>query len=110
LEIAKSAVAMANTRGGTIFLGVDNNGIITGFQGDKPEEKIRDLLKDCDPPLTPKVNLIRHNLGLVVRISVSEGTDKPYTVKGRGIIVRSGSTDRAATRYEIDQMRRISGF
>ena len=63
----------------------------------------------CDPPLEPKVEIIHHRSGPVIRVAVNEGTDKPYTVKGT-IYVRSGSTDRVATRYEIDQMTRNKGL
>ncbi len=108
-EIAISVVAMANTSGGTILLGVDDNASITGFSKPKPEGIVRDLLRQyCDPPLEPKVEVICHPSGPVIRIAVTEGADKPYTVKGT-IYVRSGSTDRIATRYEIDQMTRNKG-
>lgn len=39
----------------------------------------------------------------ILVIAVPEGKDKPYQVKDRGVFVRSGGTDRIATRYELDE-------
>jgi hypothetical protein len=103
--IAISAVAMANRKGGTVLLGVDDNGQIVGFEGDKPEEAVRNVLRDyCEPPLEPKVDVIDCRGKQVVRIEVQEGTNKPHWIKGKGPYIRSGSTNRIATRFEIDQM------
>lgn len=105
-DIAISVVAMTNRRGGRILIGVDEGtASIVGYQADKPEETIRDILRlNCDPPIEPKVEIIPMNDKKVVSITVSEGADKPYGVKNKGVYIRSGSTNRIATRYELDLM------
>src|SRR5260370_561227 len=109
-DIAISVVAMANRRGGRILIGVDEeSATIVGYPVDRPEETIRSILREhCDPPVEPKVEVIAFNSMKVVSISVSEGADKPYGVKKKGVYVRSGSTNRIATRYELDLMYRPS--
>jgi hypothetical protein len=108
-DIAISVVAMTNRGGGRILIGVDEEtSSIVGYQADKPEETIRSILREnCDPPIEPKVDLILVNEKRVVSITVSEGKDKPYGVKNKGVYVRSGSTNRIATRYELDLMYQL---
>jgi len=105
-DIAISVVAMTNRRGGRILIGVDEEtAIIVGYQADKPEETVRSILRDnCDPPVEPRIDVIPVADKRVVSITVSEGVDKPYGVKNKGVYIRSGSTNRIATRYELDQM------
>jgi hypothetical protein len=108
-DIAISVVAMTNRRGGRILIGVDEEtASIVGYQADKPEEMVRSILREnCDPPVEPKIDVISATDKRVVSITVSEGVDKPYGVKNKGIYIRSGSTNRIATRYELDQMYQL---
>lgn len=109
-DIAISVVAMANRKGGRILLGVDKEAVIVGFTSEKPEETLRNILREyCDPPLEPTVELVPYGDKLVLAITVAEGTDKPYCVKEKGPYIRSGSTNRVATRYELDQMYKRRG-
>ena len=112
-DIAISVVAMTNRRGGRILIGVDDETNIVGYQSEKPEEMIRSVLRDnCDPPIEPKIDILTTvNEKKVVSISVAEGSDKPYMVKNKGVYVRIGSTNRIATRYELDLLSqsRLSG-
>jgi Putative DNA-binding domain len=104
-DIAISVVAMTNRRGGRILIGVDDEANIVGYEGDKAEETIRSILREnCDPPVEPKIDITTVNTKKVVSIIVLDGSDKPYMVKNRGIYVRSGSTNRIATRYELNLM------
>ena len=82
-DIAISVVAMTNRGGGRILIGVDEEtASIVGYQGDKPEETVRSILRaNCDPPVEPNVDVILLNDKRVVSITVSEGRDKPYGVK-----------------------------
>lgn len=51
-KIAKEMIAFANTRGGVIFIGVDDNKDIVGVESEKSEaELIKDAaLNYCEPP------------------------------------------------------------
>ena len=103
-EFLESIVAFANTKGGTIFIGVDNHCVIKDFREDV-KAKIEDLVQgNCDPDIhvSPRpVNIGEHQILLV---EVQEGTNKPYTLVGRGIFIRRGSTDRQIKRMELDDL------
>jgi len=46
----------------------------------------------------------------VLVLEVKEGSAKPYWLKNRGPMMRSGSNDRLMTRFEAEQVfRKLSG-
>jgi ATP-dependent DNA helicase RecG len=104
-EFLETVVAFANTSGGIIFLGVDDNCRIKGFKEDV-KAKIIDLIADhCDPPIGVQIDsgvLIQGTP--ITLVKVPEGTNKPYTLKDRGIFVRRGSSDRQIKRTELDDI------
>jgi ATP-dependent DNA helicase RecG len=104
-EFLETVVAFANTSGGIIFLGVDDNCRIKGFKEDV-KAKIVDLIADrCDPSIEVQIDS-----GVLVQgtpitlVKVPESTNKPYTLKDRGIFVRRGSSDRQIKRSELDDI------
>jgi ATP-dependent DNA helicase RecG len=102
-ELLETIIAFANTKGGRIFLGVDDNCRIVGFR--KDESRIQDMIANgCDPRI--EVNIMEVNLqGRIVTIlEVPEGSNKPYIHKSKGIFIRSGASDRQATRSELDEI------
>lgn len=102
--IAKTAVAFANTFGGTIFLGVTDNAEIVGFSDPKGEERVRNILRThCEPPINPSIEIKQLQDKPILLVRIEEGKNKPYTMREKGPFVRYGSTDRAATKYELDE-------
>lgn len=105
-ELVESIVAFANGKGGRLFLGVDGNCNIVGLSPkDLDKERIVGMIRDrCEPAVEMKVNV--HEVGdkRVVIIEVSPGKNKPYLVRGKGPYIRVGSSDRIATRAELDQL------
>jgi len=103
-EFAETAVAFANGKGGTILIGVDDKSNIIGCDQDKIEEAIVSSLKSrCDPFIAPEIKKVTTDDGSIFVIRINEGTNKPYTLRDKGIYVRSGSTDRIASRIELDE-------
>jgi ATP-dependent DNA helicase RecG len=104
-EFLETVVAFANTSGGMIFLGVDDNCRIKGFKEDV-KSKIVDLIADhCDPPIEVQIDsgvLIQGTP--ITLVKVPEGTNKPHTLKDRDIFVRRGSSDRQIKRTELDDI------
>jgi len=106
-EFVESIVAFANSKGGVILLGVDDNTQIHGLSDKDSEERINGIIRShCVPE--PKYECIRRLLGEkeILVIKVEEGSDKPYTIWQKGVFIRAGSSDRIAERYELDEIYR----
>lgn len=103
--IAIGAVAFANQKGGTILVGVDNEGQIVGSFAENAKETLTNILRDrCEPPLQFSIQEATVQGKPIFVISVPEGKDKPYQVKDRGFYLRTGATNRLVMRYEMDEM------
>ena len=103
-EFIESVVAFANGEGGAILVGVDDKSNIVGFNPDKFEEQIINSIRSrCDPFIEPEIKLVKIDDKPINIVRISKGTNKPYTLRDRGVYVRSGSTDRIASRIELDE-------
>lgn len=104
-QLAKEIVALANLHGGTILLGVDDDGSVSGLQSDKVEEWVMNVFSTkVHPSILPFYEEVAYDEGRrVAVISFPQGTSKPYVVRDAGreeIYVRLGSTSRRATREQ----------
>jgi hypothetical protein len=89
LELAKDAAAMANTLGGTILVGLTDNGGQIHAEGmtDKDflalKERLEDALKDqCEPPLSVRLVPVRYGDGtLVAAINIEPFPEAPVACK-----------------------------
>lgn len=101
----ESVVAFANTEGGRILVGVDNNGKrVKGINDPKiTQETIINWISEyCDPKIDAHFEYSEELEILVV--GVPEGKNKPYDAKGRGPFLRVGATNRIASRAERENM------
>ncbi|MBP5293068.1 MAG: putative DNA binding domain-containing protein [Clostridia bacterium] len=109
-EIYKEVIAFANTEGGVIYIGIDNEGNVIGLTNvDEEYVRITNGIRDA---ILPDVTMfIQYSIqqNKVVRITVNEGTNKPYYLKAKGLkpggaYVRQGSTSVPASSELIRQM------
>lgn len=82
-KIAREFVAFANTRGGTVLIGVGDDGTIYGSKEAKGEAYV--LEQWLDQNVSPTLPFTRTEIPItstttVVMYEVAEGTDKPYRV------------------------------
>ncbi|RDC63104.1 RNA-binding domain-containing protein [Adhaeribacter pallidiroseus] len=81
-KIARTLVSFANTRGGIILVGVQDNGTIRGVD---PEEEKHTLQLAaqfyCDPPLTLGYQEVEMDNRLILEVSIPESTQKPHLAK-----------------------------
>ena len=109
-EIYKEVIAFANTDGGVVCVGIDNEGNVVGLSDvDKEYTRITNGIRDAiQPDVTMFVRFTVQD-NKVVRITVSEGTNKPYYLKGKGlkpngVFVRQGTSSVPASPDQIRQM------
>lgn len=109
-EIYKEVIAFANTEGGVVYVGIDNDGNVIGLSNvDAEYVRITNGIRDA---ILPDVTMfVQYTIqeNKVVRITVGEGTNKPYYLKAKGlkpggVYVRQGSTSVPASPELIRQM------
>jgi predicted HTH transcriptional regulator len=85
-KIAKTLCAFANTRGGILLFGVDDDGSIVGVESEKAEiELIQHAGRIlCDPMVPIDVKFVPHNHRDVIVVTVEESDRKPHWVIGPG--------------------------
>ena len=105
----KSVIAFANGPGGSLFFGIDNDGIVKGLDDVQHVcESISCKIRDYMDPL-PEVEMIPHNIdGLhILQLKVNSGHYTPYYYVGDGqrqTFVRIGDESIPAT---AEQMVRL---
>jgi hypothetical protein len=108
MEFAETLVGFSNLRGGVIIVGVDEHGDVKGLQDleiTKMDERIQNFSRElCDPPTKFTLKRVELQGKVIVVVEVPEGSAKPYWLKNRGPIIRSGSTDRVMSRVEAQQL------
>ncbi len=82
-KIAREMIAFANTRGGYILFGVDDDKEIVGVESEKSEaELIKDAaLNYCEPPVEYELDFLDINGKEVVIASVPESDNKPHRLQ-----------------------------
>lgn len=115
-DLDKEIIAFLNTHGGTIYIGIEDNGNVIGIVQelkDEYDEKVSAILtNNIKPNSRNKVDFSFNEDG-VLAIHVKEGDSKPYylTEKGpkpSGTYIRVGRSKRPATDDEILTMIRDS--
>lgn len=112
-DIKKEAVAFVNTDGGTIFIGINNNGTVSGVDNvDEVMLQVTSALRDAiKPDIMPFVQIKPEQLESksIVRIDIVPGTNKPYYLsekglKPSGVYVRRGSASQPLSDEGIREM------
>jgi len=112
-DIIKTVIAYANTGGGTLYIGIDNDGGAFGVANVeeamlKASNAIRDVVK---PDVTMFVDYTQEVIDnkAVIKIVVQKGSSCPYYIAGKGIrpegvYVRQGASSVPATETAILRM------
>lgn len=109
-EIYKEVIAFANTDGGVVYIGIDDDGNEIGIDNvDETYTRITNGIRDA---ICPDVTIfVKYTLqdNQVVKIDVGEGSYKPYYLKSKGlkpsgVYVRQGTTSVPASPEQIRQM------
>lgn len=82
-KIAKEMIAFANTKGGYLIFGVDDDREVVGVDSEKSEsEMIKDAAENyCEPPLNYSIDFIEAYGKEVVVVSIPESDNKPHRIQ-----------------------------
>ncbi len=81
-KIAKEIVAMANTKGGYLIIGVDDDGTIYGIESEKSETEIiqQTCLFYIEPPIEPNIQIVNLNKKDILVLKIESSNKKPHKV------------------------------
>ena len=89
--------AFANASGGTILIGISDEGKVTGVDtSNRSRSKIQDILNKLEPKLEITIEVKKD----IIVIHVPEGEEKPYGCP-KGFFIRIGDNSQKMTRNEI---------
>lgn len=112
-KIAKSLVAFANTQGGILLVGVDDNGYIYGVPDEKhPIHTIRKIANTwCSPPVDIEEESVELEGKIVIYIGIPESHLKPHVVihheddESRAAYIRNDDQSVEASPVKIRMMQ-----
>lgn len=112
-DICKEIIAFANSKGGTLYIGVEDNGNVVGVEDtDKVTLQLSNMVRDS---IKPDVTMFIHYETTsiedkkIVAVTIQKGTDRPYYLgskglKPSGVYVRNGNSTDPATDTAIRRM------
>lgn len=112
-DICKEVIAFANTKGGTLYIGVEDTGSIIGIENtDQVTLQLSNMIRDS---IKPDVTMFVHYEILsvedkdIIAVTIQKGTDRPYYLgskglKPSGVYVRNGTSTDPATDTAIRRM------
>ena len=104
-SFARELVALANTVGGRILLGVRDDGTVVGVDDSNIlRARIQDIARNCDPP----VKVLVEPVDSVLAIHVRESDGKPVQCSD-GFFWRQGAVSQKLSREEIRDFFRAEG-
>ncbi|MBU0910540.1 MAG: putative DNA binding domain-containing protein [Proteobacteria bacterium] len=109
-SLASEMVAFANSEGGTLFIGVADDGSVPGL-GSKDVSRINQLISNAashlvrSPLAVQTENVVLENKRIVIVLIVPKGIDKPYFDKNGVIWLKTGADKRRVNSKE--ELRRL---
>jgi ATP-dependent DNA helicase RecG len=106
-EIAEAITAFANSDGGTVVLGLDENGAPVSALPDEEEaeEALAAALRLCEPPVPTEWHTEEVDGGTVVALQVGRSEEIHRLVDGR-VLIRRGAANHEIT---SDEKPRVTG-
>lgn len=109
-DLAGEIVSFANMEGGTIIIGVSDNGTIKGISIVDMEERIMNICRNnCIPNIIPIYQEIVINDEKIIILTIPKGANKPYYTVDNKYYIRVGTTKRIASREELMRLFQASG-
>ena len=112
-DICKEVIAFANTKGGTLYIGVNNDGSVVGVKNaDQVILQMNNMIRDSiKPDVTMFVGYEAQHVSDkdIIAVTIQKGTDRPYYLSSKGlkpsgVYVRNGTSSDPATDTAIRKM------
>lgn len=109
-KVAKTIAAFANTKGGTIVFGVDDDHNVVGCKIRGMADTVTNIIRSyCDPPPVVAIREMTREDKQLLLVQVSEGASTVHLVKNLGLFIRANGTNRAPTSHELHLLLRRRG-
>jgi ATP-dependent DNA helicase RecG len=112
-QLAKELVAFSNFKGGTLFLGITDDGKISGIEKSNLEEWVMNVVSNLiEPIVIPSYQELKIDSKIIAIIELELGSTKPYAIRkgpNRSYYIRTGSTCRLADREQLRRLFQTSG-
>ena len=111
-DFAAEMIAFANTEGGKIFVGIEDDGNIVGVQNPKEiERSIIDIARsNCVPRINPEIESIETDNGIVIVVSIPIRIGVPFENNSGQCHIRVGSTKRLCSPQERARLLQSAGL
>ncbi len=112
-DICKEVIAFANTQGGTLYIGVQNDGVVIGIDNaDAAQLRLNNMIRDSIKPdvtMFVRYEAVTVEGKQILAVTVQKGTDRPYYLgskglKPSGVYVRNGTSTDPSTDTAIRKM------
>ncbi|MGX8833233.1 RNA-binding domain-containing protein [Amedibacillus sp. YH-ame6] len=114
-DLKKTIVAFANSEGGTIFVGMEDDGSVSGVKKEEIDDVMLKITNSIRESISPDATMYTKCLikemdsKMIIEILVQEGDSKPYYLKNKGlksngVYVRQGASSVCASELMIKKM------
>ena len=109
-EIGETVSAFSNSDGGTVIVGVSDDGGVPGVDiGKNTLEELANYIKrNTDPQIFPSVKILERGEKNVVLVEVEESAEKPVFFKNHAY-TRVGKTNQGISSSELRKLAKESG-
>jgi ATP-dependent DNA helicase RecG len=105
-KITAEIIALANTAGGAIIFGVNDQLRIEGVENPEDvEEQLRDICANqIQPPVFPYLNKVAFDSGRRIVVLQVDAADRPHRTLDDRFYLREGAIKREASREELSKL------
>ena len=107
-QLAKEITAFANALGGTIYIGIQDNGFVKGIEQKDLRTLEGHIAAASGEGVVPPINVQTENIAvdgkLVILLHVPEGVRKPYHTRQGEYLTKSGAVKRVLSPEELQRM------
>jgi len=113
-RIAKSIVAFANHKGGTLLVGVRDDGTLAGVKAEEEKFMLEQAATFfCKPEIHLEIHEWAIRGKLILEVIIPEGSDKPYYAKDEydkwWVHIRVGDQSLLASKVVVDVLKKSNG-